>query len=311
MKYKNDKNILTILVVEIIFALLIILFFLPSTYADPLSENTHNGLFTKTIPSVAFPEGEIGLFKTTVYDGYPYVQQPYALLTDEEIISLHNSPNQTLDLIVYQNPPIFPNETVYGILHKELKYVSWLKEFTDPETGNNRLCQVADSGEFGITPYQSNLSPAENDYKGIIEWYLVEGKFYPRTWINGTMYEGQTWTEWWGPFTPDSEGSLFRERQYTVSKGQVPIGDKNVDGYIVSINGPGEFNQFINTTEIIYFVDGIGPIGHDFYDETSTTLPLKPQVNTPADAPTSLPPNTPVFSHQARCENLTIPNLIQ
>lgn len=263
-----------------------------------------SGSMTRTIPSFPLTNETIGTFSINLGGGYPLFNHSYTLFSDDEYLLHGQHKNQTLTLVPYNNPPLFPNETVYGILHEENGYVSWVKVFTDPNTGIVRLCQVADTGEFGETPYQKNLSPAENDYLGRIEWLVVYGKIWPRTWINGTMYEGQSWTEWWGPFPPDKEGSVFRKRDTVVRKVILPIAGNQTEVYEVSITGPSETNEGINRTENLYFLDGVGPVGHDIIETTEERINLHSKKGMPEDAPDFLPAGTTVFSHQVRCNTL-------
>jgi len=264
-----------------------------------------SGTNLSTTPSFDLSDRYFGIYAAELGGGYPLFNHPYALFTDQEYFMTREQKNQTIRIISYNNPPLFPNETVYGWYHEELGYVSWLKEYINPDTGVTRLCQVADTGEMGETPYIKNLSPAENDYLGTIGWYEVHGKIWPRTWINGTMYEGQSWTEWWGPMPADDEGSVFKRREAIVSKGVIPVAGNQTDVYIVTIKGPSEFYPGLNGTETFYFADGIGPVGRDLVEITGSPIEIDTIGGLPGEAPKTLPIGEKVFTHTARCTHLS------
>jgi hypothetical protein len=295
----NISSIISINFARFFFRLGHVLFLMALIIMIPVS-----GLMTQTIPSFPLSNDTIGFFETNLGGGYPLFTHPYAPLSPEEFLLIRQQKNQTLSLVPYYNPPLFPSETVYGIYHQENGYVSWVKEFIDPVTGNVRLCQVGDTGEKGETPYLKNLSPAENDYLGRIGWYNVNGKIWPRTWINGTMYEGQSWSEWWGPFIADEQGSVFKKRDAVVSKGVIPVAGNQTDVYIVTITGPSEFYKGMNMKEVFYFADGIGPVGHEIFEMSAEPIALHAIESMPADAPSVLPAGELVFSHEVRCLNL-------
>lgn len=279
--------------------LLIYLCFLMVIVISPVS-----GKMSDTVPAFPLSNHTIGYFVTELGGGYPLFNHSYAPFSDNEYLLTRQPKNQTLSIVPYYNPPLFPNETVYGLYHQEIGYVSWLKEFTDPKTGIVRLCQVADTGEKGEVPYLSNLSPADNDYLGRIGWYEVNGKVWPRTWINGTMYEGQSWSEWWGPFVADEQGSVFKKRDAVVSKSVIPVAGNQTRVYIVTINGPSEFYPGMNMKEAFYFADGIGPVGRDIIEMNADPISLRSIEGIPADAPAFLPAGERVFSHVVRCVSL-------
>ena len=263
-----------------------------------------SGKMSSTTPSFPLSNNSIGFFSTEISGGYPLFNHSFTPFTDNDYIIARQHKNQTLSVFAYNNSPTFPNETVYGLYHEENGYVSWLKEFSDPETGTVRLCQVADTGEFGESPYLRNISPAENDYLGRIGWYVVDGKLWPRTWINGSMYDGQSWSEWWGPFPPDKEGSVFKRRDAVVSKMVIPVAGNQTDAFMVTITGPSEFHPGMNAKENLYFVDGVGPVGRDLIETTGEPVNLRSIDGLPADAPAILPAGEKVFSHIARCARL-------
>lgn len=263
-----------------------------------------SGKMSSTSPSFPLSNNTIGFFSTEIGGGYPLFNHSFTPFTENDYLIARQHKNQTISVFAYDNSPLFPNETVYGLYHEENGYVAWLKEFTDPESGIVRLCQVADTGEFGEVPYLRNKSPADNDYLGRIEWFVVDGKLWPRTWINGSMYEGQSWSEWWGPFPPDKEGSVFKKRDAVVSKVIIPVAGNQSETYMVSITGPSEFLPGLNTKEDLYFVDGVGPVGRDLIEITGESINLHTIAGIPADAPEILPAGEKVFSHIARCTRL-------
>ena len=140
------------------------------------------------------------------------------------------------------------------------------------------------------------MSSAENDYAGNIEWFFVNNKLYPRTWIKGHMVDGMNWTEYWGPFTLDEEGSVFRYRNYSVHSVPIFVQNKKYEGFAVSMIGPGEDDESEEVTETLFFVDGIGPTGRDIIAKTTQVTPLPPHEGWPS----SLPAGTIIFDHSAR-----------
>ena len=263
-----------------------------------------SGKMTDTIPAFPLSYTTLGYFETELGGGYPLFNHPYAPFTDEEYIMTGGDKNQSLSIVPYNNPPLFPNDTVYGVVHHENGYVSWLKEFIDPQSGVTRLCQVADTGEKGEQPYLMNLSPADNDYLGRIDWFYVNGKVWPRTWINGTMYEGQNWSEWWGPFPPDDQGSVFKKRDAVVRKGTLSVAGDEKEVYIVLITGPSEFYPGMNMEENLYFADGFGALGHDMIEINAESLSLLSVEGKYQGNLSILPAGVRVFSHETRCVNL-------
>jgi hypothetical protein len=260
---------------------------------------------TSTMPSFPLTNGTIGFFTAEDSGGYPVYPHPFINFTDIGYIRYGQHKNQTLRIFSYYNPPIFPNETVYGILHEELGYVSWVKEYRDPRTGLSSLCQVADTGERGEKPFMQNVSPAENDYRGFIEWFNVSGKIYPRTWIKGSMQVGQSWSEMWGPFPADTNGSVFRKRDAVVSKERIPIAGNLTEVYAVTITGPSELYPGNIAKEVLYFADGVGAVGRDVFEMTGKPIKLHEIEGMPADAPEILPAGELVYTHSVRCTNLS------
>lgn len=244
-------------------------------------------------PIIPFEENLTWKYHLNMSGGYPLVPHEFGPFTDEDWNALDEDQNQTVTIIRYFNSQTFPNETVYGFFHQELKFVLWVKEIQDKKTGITSLAQV---GETPKDTYNANITAAENDYLGNIEWFIVNQKLYPRTWIKGHLSDGMNWTEYWGPFTEDDKGSVLRERKYSVQSEQVTILDKQYDGFAVRTEGPGEKNEYENVIETLHFVDGIGPTGRDIIAKTTRLTPL-PKYN---GWPASLPANSMIFDHSAR-----------
>lgn len=203
----------------------------------------------------------------TLEAGYPLMDHAFALLTDEEWAAFNLSKEHVIRIIAYENPPLFPDKTIYAIYHEGIETMPWLIEMKNPVTGDDMLAQVASTPRDTYNPL---LTPRENDEQGNIGWYVVDETLYPRTWVSGHLMEGQTWAEYWGPFEPDKEGSKLRKRTYTISEEKVPFDGRTYDGFRVTITGPHIIAGVpVETVEELVLVDGIGAV-HRYLTHTAT-----------------------------------------
>ncbi len=256
------------------------------------AENNKSPTDFSYYPSIPFSENIIWKYHLNMSGGYPIIPHEFGIFTQDDWITLDEDRNQTISILHYFNSPAFPNETVYGFYHHELGFVLWIKELND-ENGVASLSQV---GESVKDTYNANLSPAENDYWRNIEWFFVNDKLYPRTWIKGHLVDGMNWTEYWGPFTLDEEGSIFRERRYSVYTVPMIIMNKTYNAFAVAYVGPGEDDESEEVSETLYFVDGIGPTGRDIILKNTQLTPLPPNEGWPQ----FLPAGTTLLDHSAR-----------
>lgn len=274
------------------FFILVWILLLPSSITSAETDSIVPSTSFSYYPSIPFGQETIWKYHLNMSGGYPLVPHEFGQFTQYDWNSLDEDQNQTVSILRYFNPPAFPNETVYGFYHQELGFVLWIKELID-ETGVVSLAQV---GESTKGTYNANISPTENDYSGNIEWFFVNDKLYPRTWIKGHMVDGTNWTEYWGPFSLDEEGSVFRERRYTVNSVPITIQNKQYDGFAISMTGPGEDDESVEVTETLFFADGIGPTRRDIVAKTTQVTPLPPFEGWP----TTIPADTIIFDHSAR-----------
>lgn len=272
--------------------LIVTIFFLFSPTVTVVSDNTSLPTNSSYFPSIPLDDKTTWKYHLIMSGGYPLVAHEFGPFTQDDWIVLGEDQNQTVKILHYFNPPSFPNETIYGFYHQELRFVLWLKELHDAKTGVTSLVQV---GETAKDTYIGNITPAENDYKGNIGWFFINGTLYPRTFIKGNMSEGMNWTEYWGPFDSDKEGSVFRERKYIVHEVPITLQNKQYNGFAVNITGPGEEDESVEVTEILYFVEGFGPTGRDIVAKTTQLTPLPPHEGWPS----SLPADTIIFDHKA------------
>lgn len=229
----------------------------------------------------------------TLEAGYPLVDHTFGPFTDAEWATYDSAQDHVIRILTYENPPLFPNDTVYALYHENLETMPWLIEMKNPVTGDDMLAQVASTGK-GV--YDPDLSPLENDQQNNIGWYVVDGTLYPRTWISGHLKEGQTWKEYWGPFNPDTNGSRLRERIYTISEREVTFEGETYPGYIVTITGPHIIGGVaVNSTEELTLVDGIGVISRVLYH--TATEPFTR--NSSITGEQMMPEETMLFRHVA------------
>lgn len=190
--------------------------------------------------------------------GYPLVQHAFAPFTQKEWDSFKIDKEHTIRILAYENPPLFPNKTIYAIYHPILETMPWLIEMKNPVTGDDMLAQVASTSKG---EYDPQLSPLENDKKNNIGWYVVNGTLYPRTWISGHLADGQKWSEYWGPYQPDMNGSRLKKRTYLIKENEVDFNGTKYPGFIVRITGPHVIAGVnTNMVEELTLVDGIGVI---------------------------------------------------
>jgi hypothetical protein len=236
--------------------LLLVALFLPVT-ADTSEESSSiaewkEGYYPKypLDPAITW-EGNL-----TLEAGFPLVQHAFAPFSEKEWETFDIGKEHTIKIIAYENPPLFPNQTIYAIYHPVLETMPWLIEMKNSVTGDDMLAQVASTPKG---KYDPQLTPLENDQNNNIGWYVVDGTLYPRTWISGHLAEGQTWVEYWGPFLPDQDGSTLRKRTYSIREEPVEFEGETYPGYIVRIVGPHVIaNVPTETVEELTLVDGIG-----------------------------------------------------
>jgi hypothetical protein len=227
----------------------------------------------------------------TLEAGYPLVDHTFGPFTEADWAAYDSAQDHTIRVIAYEHPPLFPNDTVYALYHENLETMPWLIEMKNPVTGDEMLAQVASTGK-GV--YNPNLSPLENDQQNNIGWYVVDGTLYPRTWISGHLKEGQTWKEFWGPFSPDKNGSKLRERTYQISEKEVTFAGKSYPGYIVTITGPHVIGGVaVTSTEELTLVDGIGVISRVLYHTASEPFVR----NSSITGKQTMPEGTMIFRH--------------
>jgi hypothetical protein len=172
-------------------------------------------------------------------------------LTTEDFIELGEEQEQDVSVLPYPQPD---GSMVYGVYHQQLNFVLWLKRFPDAK---NQIGELAQIGETAKDIYDPSMSPAENDAAGNIDWFVVDGTWYPRTWTKRVAAEGQTWTEQWGPFGDDPEKPIFLERKYSVSFVPITFNGKKYNAVKVTAVGPAE-SGFGTATEAYTFIDGVG-----------------------------------------------------
>jgi hypothetical protein len=172
-------------------------------------------------------------------------------LTAQDFIDLDEEQEQTVSVLRYPQPD---GSMVYGIYHQQLNFVLWMKRFADTKSQIGELAQI---GETAKDMYDPSMSPAENDAAGNIDWFVVDGTWYPRTWTKRVANEGQKWTEQWGPFGEDPETPVFLERNYSVSFVPITFKGKKYNAVKVTIVGPAE-SGVGTATEAYTFIDGIG-----------------------------------------------------
>jgi len=272
--------------------------------AENISDNPTR--WSKTVPKIPLFSDGVWFYQATVQAGYPMVNHAYGPMTEAEMRSYNEVSDQKLRIIPYFNPPLFPNETIYGLHHTGLGYVSWIVEYPDPGDENStRIMQVADQGEAGEPVYLTNISSAENDYLQRFDWFVLNGKMHPRTWVNGTMHDGQQWSEFWYTFTPDTDGSMFRLRNYTVTKESIPVENQSFDLYILTMEGRSELHPGMHTIERFYMIDGLGFVGRDFTEETyeDYVIPREPGYE---NAPGVIPKGSTIFGHSAVCTDMVL-----
>ena len=214
--------------------LLFLFFLMISPVIHGFADDSGMEIPTSYLPSFPLDENITWIHHLNMSGGYPLVPHEFGPFTQEDWIALDEDQDQTVTILHYYNPPAFPNETVYGFFHHELGFVLWIKELYDTGTGITSLAQI---GESGKDMYNPEASPAENDYYGNIEWFFVDDKLYPRTWIKGNMSDGMRWTEYWGPFDRDEKGSVLRERNYSVHTMPITVQNKEYNGFAVTMIG--------------------------------------------------------------------------
>jgi hypothetical protein len=227
----------------------------------------------------------------TLEAGYPLVEHAFAPFNEDEWKRFDIDKEHTIRILVYDNPPLFPNQTLYAIYHPVLETMPWLIEMKNPITGDDMLAQVASTAKGKYNP---DLTPLENDKNNNIGWYVVDGKLYPRTWVSGHLAQGQTWVEYWGPFNPDKDGSKLRKRTYSVREEEVTFANETYNGYIVRIVGPHTIaNVPVETVEELTLIDGIGVT-----KRLLTHSAVEPFVrNSTITGKQSLPAGTMIFRH--------------
>jgi hypothetical protein len=172
-------------------------------------------------------------------------------LTPEEFAALGEDQEQTVSILPYPQPD---GTMIYGVYHQELSFVLWMKRFPDMKKTIGELAQI---GETAKDVYDPTLTPAENDAAGNIDWFVVNGTWYPRTWTKRISYVGQAWSELWGPFGDDPANPEFLTRDYVVSFVPVTFDGKRYNAVKVTITGPAEGGPGV-ATEAYTFIDGIG-----------------------------------------------------
>ncbi|HWQ67379.1 MAG TPA: hypothetical protein VN372_10960 [Methanospirillum sp.] len=237
-------------------------------------------------------------FNLELEGGYPMVPHAFGPFTEEDWIKTDEDKTQTISVILYNNSPLFPNKTVYGVTHDQLRFAVWLMEMKNPVTGDDMLAQVAETAK---DTYDMNKTPAENDYLGNIGWFVVNGKLYPRTWISGHMKAGQSWIEYWGPYSPDVNGSLVRERRMEVREEPVILDGKTYDGYIIRMTGPIDIGQNMESTEEFTIVDGLGAVHRIISINSTEPIPA----NSLNPGQPAQPAGTMVLRHVASFVSMT------
>jgi hypothetical protein len=172
-------------------------------------------------------------------------------LTPDEFEALGEDQEQTVSVLPY---PQLDGSMVYGIYHQELNFVLWMKRFPDTKKEIGELAQI---GETAKDVYDPTMTPAENDAAGNIDWFVVDGTWYPRSWTKRISHPGQEWSELWGPFGDDPANPVFLPRAYSVSFVSVTFNEKRYNAVQVTIVGPAESGVGI-ATEAYTFIDGIG-----------------------------------------------------
>ncbi len=172
-------------------------------------------------------------------------------LTPEEFAALGEDQEQTVSVLPYPQPD---GSTVFGVYHEHLNFVLWMKRFEDTK---NQIGELAQIGETAKDVYDPAMTPAENDAAGNIDWFVVDGAWYPRAWTKRISYVGQHWSELWGPFGDDPANPVFLPRYYVVSYVPVVFDGQKHNAIKVTIVGPAEGGVGV-ATEAYTFLDGIG-----------------------------------------------------
>lgn len=230
--------------------------------------------------------------------GYPLVDHVFAPFNENEWTKFEIGKEHVIRIIAYENPPLFPDDTVYALYHEKLETMPWLLEMKNPVTGDDMLAQVASTPKGKYNP---NLTPLENDEQNNIGWYVIDGKLYPRTWVSGHLQEGQTWVEYWGPYNPDREGSKLRKRTYAISEIPVTFAGETYPGYLVRITGPHIIaNVSVDTVEELTLVDGIG-VTSRLLTHTATEPFIR---NSSITAKKTIPAGTMIFKHNVTMNSM-------
>ena len=208
-------------------------------------------------------------------------------LTDAEFAAMDEDRYQTVPTLRY-DPPNPVGRTLYGMYHLQLNFVLWMDKVPELIYGEGKVAQV---GETTKDKYDPTKTPAENDAAGNIDWFRVDGTWYPRTWTTSRMHAGQTWDELWGPF--DDE---FRARHAVVSFVKYTFKGRKYPAVKVTITGPSESDpDHIWTTEAFTFIHTVG-IVERYIDDTTLDPP-----------PDGYPANTMIFKHIAKVTDIRFP----
>lgn len=223
--------------------------------------------------------------------GYPLVDHAFGPFTEQDWERYAIDKEHIIRVIQYENPPLFPDKNAYAIYHEGIETMPWLIEMKNPVTGDDMLAQVASTPR---DTYNPRISPLENDQRGNIGWYVVDGVLYPRTWVSGHLAEGQTWIEYWGPFSPDREGSKLRQRTYSIREEEVTFDGETYPGYVVRITGPHIIaNVLTDTVEELTLIDGIG-VTSRLLEHTAAEPFVR---NSSITGKQTMPAGTPIFRH--------------
>lgn len=260
------------------------------TYDDPVDVTLSTGSNWKPdVTPIQWNPQYFGYVRLWVYDHNPIYNQTAPVewheLTDDEFTFMGEDKTQNASYVRYDNPPLLPGKTVWGLVHQELKFVMWMLFIPDQGLEMGKLTQV---GETAKDMYNSSLNPAQNDAAGNIDWFIVNGTWYPRTFSTRQAYAGQQWTELWGPFDP-MNSSVFRERNYMVTRVPVTFEGKTYNGYKYTITGISEQSADLIATEAYTWIEPFGFMYERWIDFTTVANPSTP----------GLPPNTMIFLHRA------------
>lgn len=241
-----------------------------------------NSVWHLDVPFEAFPTWDYTV-RLWVRDHNPLWDQSAPVewheLSPMEFIYRDEQYKQRVSVLQYA-PPNPCGDTIWGIYNHQSKSVEWMQRLPNQNFQQGCLAQVA---ETPPKTYDISRTPAEHDQAGHIHWFKLDRQLYPRTWIKRISWPGQKWGEFWGPFAPDSNGSLLRPRYYSVSEVRVKFKGTDYKALKVNIFGISGTDPSIVVREALIFIDKIGMYNR-YLSLTTTKKPVPP-----------LPPSTTLF----------------